>query len=236
MQSSNLKALPVGAKIAVVSPHLDDAVLGCGDLIASRPGATVITAFAGRPASYPALTDWDARAGFGPGDDVVAARREEDRAALSLLAARPIWMNLPDSQYGQTPTIGTLSEMLDGSIRDAEPELVVLPLGLFHHDHVLAADAALRSMRRLDVRWLAYADAIYRQVPNLLDERLETLRRSGLVVRPAGTSFGPASSLKRRAAECYASQLRALAAAWGGALADAYEPEQYWSLSLAESR
>jgi hypothetical protein len=39
-------------RLLVVSPHLDDAVFGCGELIASRPGATVARLFAGPPASY----------------------------------------------------------------------------------------------------------------------------------------------------------------------------------------
>lgn len=36
-------------RLLVVSPHLDDAVLSCGCWLASRPGAAVVTVFAGRP-------------------------------------------------------------------------------------------------------------------------------------------------------------------------------------------
>ena len=49
----------------VLSPHCDDAVFGCGELLADRPGSTVITVFAGRPGSGVPLTRWDAAAGFG---------------------------------------------------------------------------------------------------------------------------------------------------------------------------
>ena len=69
--------------VVIVSPHLDDAVLGCGRLMAAHPGATVVTLYAGAPAAYPdPMTHWDTLAGFVPGDDVLAPRREEDAAAL----------------------------------------------------------------------------------------------------------------------------------------------------------
>ncbi len=48
------------ARVVVVSPHLDDAVLGCGQLLAAWPGATVVTVFAGKPAVYPTpQREWD---------------------------------------------------------------------------------------------------------------------------------------------------------------------------------
>src|SRR6202158_5575221 len=80
------------ARIVIVSPHLDDAVLGCALLMIANPGATVVTVFAGNPPAYPTpLRSWDVQGGFGPGDDVMAVRRAEDRAALALLdAALPI--------------------------------------------------------------------------------------------------------------------------------------------------
>src|SRR5204862_178120 len=81
--------VPVDARLVVISPHLDDAVLGCGDLLRERPGAVVVTAFAGRPSVYPDLTSWDARAGFEPGADVVGARRHEDEAARRGLLPLP---------------------------------------------------------------------------------------------------------------------------------------------------
>ena len=40
-------------RIVVVSPHLDDAVLGCSYLLARCPGTSGVTIFAGRPSRYP---------------------------------------------------------------------------------------------------------------------------------------------------------------------------------------
>src|SRR5256885_6374496 len=87
-------------RLVVVSPHFDDAVLGCGQLLSAHPGATVVTVLAGRPESYPAeVTQWDAGGGFEPGDDVVAARREEDRNALAVFDATSVWLEFSDHQY-----------------------------------------------------------------------------------------------------------------------------------------
>jgi len=53
----------MAARLTVISPHLDDAVFGAGELIAAHPGAIVITAFAGIP-SGDGLTGWDRDCGF----------------------------------------------------------------------------------------------------------------------------------------------------------------------------
>src|SRR5436853_287558 len=50
--------------MVAISPHLDDAVLSCGQLLAARPGSVVITVFAGMPRDGSQQTDWDRRCGF----------------------------------------------------------------------------------------------------------------------------------------------------------------------------
>src|SRR5579862_3453531 len=76
-------------RIVIVSPHLDDAVLGCANFMAAHPGVVVVTVFAGNPARYPTnpMRKWDVQSGFAPGDDVMEARRHEDAAALDGLDA-----------------------------------------------------------------------------------------------------------------------------------------------------
>src|SRR5580693_7539495 len=87
-------------RIVVVSPHFDDAVLGACHLLTTYPGSTAITVLGGRPPAYPPeATDWDACGGFVAGDDVVAARREEDRVAMDYVGATPVWLEFPDHQY-----------------------------------------------------------------------------------------------------------------------------------------
>ncbi len=67
-----------------VSPHLDDAVLSC-------PGRILEDVAAGRRVVVATL--------FSRGDETYDRRREEDRRALGLLGAEPLWLDLPDSPY-----------------------------------------------------------------------------------------------------------------------------------------
>lgn len=220
-------------RLAVISPHLDDGVLSCGQLLAARPGAVVVTVFAGQPDRYPELTSWDQRAGFEPHDDVVAARREEDRAALTILGAEPFWLDFPDTQYVPSPNGEVLAASIERALDRVGAEVVAIPLGLFHSDHILTQAASLEVLRRRsDLAWRCYADAIYRRRPDLVDERLAALRRTGLSASPVGDCPDRAGPAKRQAVACYASQLRALALAWEDGYADAFEPERYWSVAV----
>ena len=219
--------------LIVVSPHLDDAVFGCGELLATCPGSVVITAMAGRPAHYAELTPWDALAGFQPGDDVVAARRAEDRAALAVLAARPVWLPFLDSQYRDSPTVEALAAALEAAILDTGLATVLLPLGLFHSDHHLTHAAAIAAARRRpDRSWFAYEDALYRQIPDLAATRLQALQRDGVSAVPIAVAHVDRREAKRRAMHQYASQLRALATPGKPGSEDALAPERYWRLIL----
>ncbi len=82
----------------VVSPHLDDAVLSAGLFLLTEPGAVVATVMAGHPGPG-VLSDWDRACGFVDGDDPVARRRDEDRAALAILGARPHHLEFLDQPY-----------------------------------------------------------------------------------------------------------------------------------------
>jgi len=88
-------------RVVIVSPHLDDAVLGCANFMAAHPGATVITVFAGNPPEYPTspMRKWDVQSGFAPGDDVMETRRREDDAALAILDATPVHLDFVEHTY-----------------------------------------------------------------------------------------------------------------------------------------
>lgn len=225
-----------GQPVLVISPHLDDAVFGCGELLAACLGSVVLTTMAGRPAQYGELTPWDALAGFGPGDDVVDARRQEDRAALAILTARPLWLDFLDSQYGDSPTVEALAVDLEAAILATGLERVVLPLGLFHSDHHLTHAAALAVLRRRgNLAWFAYEDALYRRVPDLGKERWQALQRDGVVAIPITGSWGDLRAIKWQAMQRYASQLRALATPGKPGYEDALAPERYWRLALVSA-
>jgi LmbE family N-acetylglucosaminyl deacetylase len=219
------------ARLVVISPHLDDAVLSCGDLLARHRAAVVVTVFAGQPSNHPPLTSWDARAGFEPGADVTAARRREDQEALRVLGARPRWLDFPDPQYGSRPSRSDLADALASVLDELAPEVVVIPLGTFHDDHILASDAAHDVLvQRPTLTRLIYAEAIYRCLPGLVNDRLRALSRMGGRLRVVTAPNRTASNQKRSAVACYRSQVRALEHSWDGGVSDAFEAERYWQI------
>jgi LmbE family N-acetylglucosaminyl deacetylase len=221
--------------LVVVSPHLDDGVFGCGELIASRPGAVVVTVFAGLPEADWSLPDWDALCGFASGRQAVAARRREDREALEILQASACWLNFLDSQYRRTPTLAEVTNKLARALRRRRPGTVAMPLGLFHDDHRLAHEASLSVLTTRGGSWLAYAEPNYRVIPGLLEERLAELESKRIRAVPARPTLDRvAADFKRRAVHCYASQLRGLEARVRGGYADVFAPERYWTLTFMQ--
>ena len=207
---------------AVISPHLDDAVLGCAGFLQAHRGAFAVTVMAGRPAPG-RLTDWDGKCGFHEGDDVVGARRREDEKALKMLGARPVWLDFLDHQYAPEAPIAEVAAALAHACKDFE--IVAIPLGLGHGDHLVTA-AACREVARLQPkkRWFVYEDVIYRRTVGGTDAALAGLRAAGFALEPA--DFPVDMEAKRRAIDAYASQLTGL----GDLIDDAYSPERYWTM------
>ena len=225
------------ARVVVVSPHLDDAVLGCARLMAAHPGATVVTVFAGRPPGYPdPMTWWDTLAGFGPGDEVIAARREEDRAALAELAATPLHLEHVEHQYLPRPEWVRPEQVVDdleATIRALDPTAVVLPFGLANPDHACTHDAGRVVRERMPgPAWFCYEDTGYKHIPGMLAWRVSRLLASGLWPTPAAPTVDPGEARKQAALANYVSQLEALEADWQiGAKLAAPAPEQIWRLA-----
>ena len=210
-----------------VSPHLDDAVFACGDRLAASAAPVVATIFAGFAPEDGTVTRWDAECGFASGDDVIALRRAEDRAALDILGATAVWLDFRDDQYGEPRSTqditGELARLLDA----LRPTQVHLPLGLFHRDHRRASDAAL-ALASSHATWIVYADAIYRRIADAVDERVAELEAAGYVLMPMAVTATTASARKREAVRCYQSQHRALRTR--RAHDDIFEPERFWTL------
>jgi LmbE family N-acetylglucosaminyl deacetylase len=220
------------APLAVLSPHLDDAALGCGRLLAAHPGASVITLFAGRPPAGRSLTLWDRVAGFGKGDDVLGARRREDSEALGALGARAVWLDLLDSQYGGNDGVARCADACLEALRAVSPSAVLLPLGLFHSDHVRTREAGLevRARRVLAADWYVYGDGLYRRLPLIERAALRKLRGRGLTLEPFEPPRGPLA-VKSAAVARYASQRRALARCGLSTRDRALAEETTWRLS-----
>lgn len=219
-----------------LSPHLDDAVFACGEVITSSPRAVVATLFAGRPPPAAPHTSWDADAGFRPGEDVIGARREEDREALAALGAHPVWLDFCDDQYGASPQAAELVGALEALLASRAVGAVYFPLGLFHADHARTSDAALALAQRYpDMSWRIYAEAIYRRIPHLAQQRAEALARSGFVLSPHVVALDAAAHARKRdAVRCYRSQIKALATRGGHA--DAFARETCWRVEPAAQR
>lgn len=215
--------------IFVVSPHLDDAVLSLGQLIAHEAAQyelTVITVLAGVPdLGVGMVTPYDAAHGFGTSAESMIARRREDDAACAQLGARPVHLDFLDGQYverlpGEDKLITAALERLIGP-----GDLVFVPLGLMHPDHVLVASCARHAAQRAGSRSFVYEELPARVLwPELVPPALDGVRIEGFAVEfwtPAAAS----THTKIAAMACYPSQFPEPAdPSW-------LVPERCWALS-----
>jgi LmbE family N-acetylglucosaminyl deacetylase len=220
--------------LLVISPHLDDAVLGCGQLLAAHPGSIVVTVFTGLPPEPERLTEWDAGCGFASAREAMQARRNEDRAALALLRGTPVWLDFCDAQYDRTPPVSAVRNALIEQLTRHPPDRVLYPLGLFHSDHFLVHEASREALAALPgLPAVAYEDALYRSRRGLLQQRLMALAAEGLVATPARLDGERGSAgLKLDAVKAYRSQLQGLGR---GGVDDATQPERFWTLNREEA-
>lgn len=239
--------MDIPASIIVISPHLDDAVFSCGNLIAASPGALVVTVLAGEPAPALGAPDWDLAAGFSSGAQAVRARRQEDARALRRLGAEPVWLDFLDGQYGGQRSAVDIAVRLGRLLSLQQRATIVAPMGVYHPDHVLvnAACMLLREAIAVDQsalaagdvetlipapaphRWLFYEDAIHRCMPGTVQSRLAGWWQEGLIAAPVHLPVSRYQSRKAHAVEAYESQLRLFNAQQ---LADIGAPERYWTL------
>ncbi len=242
----------IHAPLTVISPHLDDAVFSCGCLIAAAQDPVVVTVLAGVPRERTVSTDWDLAAGFDTATQAVIHRRQEDARSLKRLGARPEWLDFLDGQYGLRYGPEQLATSLAAAVALHRGGTVVVPMGLFHSDHILVSRACLLMMRATTMamppvttaplrpasplpalpplRWLFYEDVIHRRVPGVVQDRLRHWWQEGLVTTPVDFALTPYQAIKMEAAEAYASQLPLFDA---HQLADLAAPERYWSIDIA---
>lgn len=149
---------------AVLSPHLDDAVLSCWHLLAGPGDVTVINIFAGSPPAGTAPPWWDRLTGAA---DPVARMRErvrEDARALGRAGRAAVNLGFLDEQYRDgeqavTPLVEELRRRLEPGAR------VCAPAALGDHpDHALVRAAALELWRG------GAAVALYADVPHAIPQ------------------------------------------------------------------
>lgn len=142
----------------VVSPHPDDAALGCWTVLARRR-PLVVNAFTGEPASG-ALGPWDELLGARESRDMVRQRLAEDREALGALGVAVRDLGFLEAQYrgGQPPAAGLADAIAETCTPGTE---VYAPAGIGGHaDHVLVRDAVL-ALRRSGRTVHLYAEQPY---------------------------------------------------------------------------
>jgi LmbE family N-acetylglucosaminyl deacetylase len=213
--------------VLVISPHFDDAIFSCGNLLAAHHGSHTITVFGGAPPA-PVSTEWDSGAGFADSTEAIAVRWVEDAQAHAQVSATAHHLAFCDSQYGQPPDAMELHRALHRLVGRYATDAVFMPLGLFHSDHVLVHEAALSLLPRLPQRlWIGYEDALYRRARGAVQDRIVALAGQGIVATPVCPTSATDGRQKRRAVACYASQLRAFGP---GGLEDVHQPERFWLL------
>jgi LmbE family N-acetylglucosaminyl deacetylase len=151
-------------RVAVISPHLDDAVLSAWLVLAGARAVRVITCFAGAPAGS-MRGRWDERTGSVSAAVALAARRAEDARALALTGSEPVHLDLLDEQYreGRDAPLACLVQSLRDHLVDAAEVWLPAALGA-HPDHVATRDAALAATRP-GQRVRVYADLPYAGQP-----------------------------------------------------------------------
>jgi LmbE family N-acetylglucosaminyl deacetylase len=199
-------------RIVVLSPHLDDAVLSVGALLAgrARDGArvTVVTVLAGDPGSEEPASDWDARAGFPTAGAAARARREEDRRACSRIGAEPVWLGHA-FRGDEPPDEAAARDDVAAAVAGADAVLVP-GFPLEHPEHAWL-HGLVRSHDDTGLPISFYAEQPY-------------VRWSGARPPEAFAPVRPAlrdRAAKARAVACYASQLELLGR--GGRLAVLHE-------------
>lgn len=193
--------------ILVISPHLDDAVFSCGQLLAAQPGSLAVTVLGGVPSPDQPLTEWDAVCGFTSSVDSVQSRLEEDARACAVLGATPIRLDLLDGQYERPPDHERRLRDELAQVITAHHELpLFVPLGIRHPDHILVGTIARELAGSLGGPLVVYEELPYRvEEP---EEHLLARSRvlaEGWVLEPRAEHQGPMAT-KSAAVDCYVSQ------------------------------
>jgi LmbE family N-acetylglucosaminyl deacetylase len=215
--------------LLVISPHLDDAVLSCGQLIKAKPGATIMTILAGFPSG--AHAGWSGQTtGLPMARDANLMRREEDRCATHVLGAQTVWIDIHAQEYGPDASERLLAirEAIDSAVATTEARSVFVPLGVTHPDHVIVSDAALLAVVASSLESYVYMDMPYGQArPGEVRRRLRRIARKFQIDLVA--PFAGDLQSKSEAVNAYSSQIKALRQGFGKTFNRVFvDPERYW--------
>ena len=200
-------------RVLAISPHLDDATFSVGGTLARLADGghevVVVTCFTRSvlaPTGFALACQTDK--GLGPDVDYLALRRQEDCAAIALLGARPVHLDLPEAPhrgYDSAPELFAGVHPDDEAWRevgallaDLAADLWLAPQGLGGHVDHLQVQRAVAGLARPTAWWrdspYVLRDPAARPGPHL---------PAGLVSREL-----PQDRARRAdACACYATQL-----------------------------
>jgi LmbE family N-acetylglucosaminyl deacetylase len=192
----------------VVSAHFDDAALSVAHLLQSAgTAATVVTVCGGAPPRGRAVSEWDARSGFGDGREAARVRALEDRRACAVTGARRIRLRHRDGPYRAGRLRGPgIRSAVERALGDGC--VLWLPAGIGGHpDHLDVRAALLPLARELPgARVRVYADLPYAgssgyRLPSEVAVALPGLQARDVRLR------GDTWERKLAAVRCHASQI-----------------------------
>lgn len=217
----------------VLSPHLDDAALSCGGMIAAFAAAgepvLVVNICAGSPGPATSFSPFAAamHARWGlPAAEAVRLRLAEDEMALETLGADSYQLDLLDAIY-RMPATYVDDDALFGAVAPGDPLPAALgaqlgllaarfpaaifyaPLGVGHHVDHQAAHVAAAALARAGISVAFYEDFPYVTSEGALAARLAELGGEALFL-PMVTSIDGSVARKVGAIEAYVSQLGVL--------------------------
>lgn len=220
--------------LLIISPHLDDAVLSYGGHLAdlARHGKKIIvyTVFAGSPAPPFSAVAEEYHATWELTGDPVSPRRQEDLRALDHLGVVPVHGDFLDAIYRRGGDTDWLIEDADsavGRLTRPEPTLVEAiadkigelvdvhgPSQIVscsatgdHVDHVRTRDAALAATSRRGLPIRLWEDMPY----GAWRDDVPPLPSGALLPAPRASAVSVSGwETKKRAIECYESQLSML--------------------------
>lgn len=215
--------------VLVLSAHLDDAVLSCGQYLAGRPDAVVLTIFAGTPQAETVTTTYDQQCGFTTAHEATASRREEDKIALAVLGCTARHLDFTDQQYGEHKDETAIRAAVLETVDELDPEYLIGPLGLIHPDHVTTRNILLDLAASTDVPVWLYEDLPGAQLdPDEPGKALDAVRAAGFDLERGFIGDGPLDK-KMLAVHCYRSQVGLFNPF------DIYGRERFWKLSRREN-
>lgn len=217
----------------VLSPHLDDAALSCGGMIAALAAAgqpvLVVNICSGSPGPETAFSPFaqatHARWGLPPAE-AVRLRRAEDETALETLGADSYQLDLLDAIY-RLPASYADDATLFGAVAQGDPLGYALgarlralaerypaaifygPLGVGRHVDHQATHGAVSALARAGASVAFYEDFPYVLRAGALAERLAELGGAEAFV-PMVTAIDGTLARKIGAIEAYASQISSL--------------------------